>query len=231
MNMKPANVVKAVCWLAIGLLAYLTIAMSWAWSAFDTALAHAPARVAAPLSAWQETVLLQVEDPTFYAHHGLSLADGQGVATISSALARDLFLSGARFDGVQGALQSFYRAAFDCCKHVDVGRDAMSLVLDARMSKREQLDRYVAGVYMGTPRGRPLHGLDEAAQAYFGKPLARTGEPEFIRLVAMIKGPDQYTPLGDGAALRQRSARIAALVAGRCHPSGWFDTTYARCGS
>lgn len=175
-------------------------------------------------------MLLQVEDPTFYRHHGLSLADGQGVATISSALARDLFLLDARLDGVQGALQGFYRAVFACCKRVDIGRDAMSLVLDARLSKRAQLDRYVATVYMGTRGKLALHGLDAASQATFGKPLARTDAAQFIELVALIKAPDGYDPLRHGADLRRRSERIAALVAGRCRPQGWFDTTYPQCG-
>jgi membrane carboxypeptidase/penicillin-binding protein len=228
--MKAAAILKTARWLPVALLAYLGIAMLWAWIVFDDALASAPLRAGAPLSAWQERVLLQVEDPTFYEHHGLSLADGQGVATITSAVTRDLFLVDAKLDGVQGALQALYRAVFACCKRVDFGRDVMSLVLDARMGKRAQLDRYVATIYMGMYEGWALRGLDAAARAYAGKPLVGTSEAEFIRLVAMLKAPDGYHPVRDPGALRVRSARIAALVAGHCRPSGWFDTTYPQCG-
>lgn len=60
--MRPSTIVKAGCCFGAGVLAYLAIAMLWAWSAFDAALASAPvpaptsAPTSAPvhLSAWQE---------------------------------------------------------------------------------------------------------------------------------------------------------------------------------
>jgi membrane carboxypeptidase/penicillin-binding protein len=210
-------------------LAYLALAGAWAWMVFDAARAATPVAAGAPLSARQTAILLRVEDPTFFEHGGLSLAPGQGVTTISSALARDLFLGGGRLDGAGGALQRVYRGVFNCCKRIDLGRDVMTLVLDARMSKREQLARYVATVYMGTHDGRQVQGLEQAALGYLGKPLAATSEEEFVRLVAMIKAPNRYHPLRDPGALAQRSARIQALLAGRCAPNGWFDTEFEDC--
>ena len=105
----------------------------------------------------------------------------------------------------------------------------MAVVLDSRMPKPAQLDAYAANMYMGTNGGRPVRGLALAARVYAGKPLAALTEREFIGLVAMIKAPDLYHPAKNPAALAERSARIAALVAGRCAPDGWFDTTYAGC--
>jgi len=212
-------------------LAYLALAGAWAWTVFDDALAGSPVAQAAPLSARQNTILLRVEDPTFYEHAGLSIAPGQGVATISSALARDLFIGEARLGGVAGVFQSFYRTVFACCKRIDLGRDVMTLVLDARMSKQEQLARYVATVYMGTHKGQQVRGLPHAAQAYLGKPLDEASEAEFVRLVAMIKAPNGYHPVRHPDALAQRAARIEALLAGRCAPDGWFDTDFKTCGN
>lgn len=211
-------------------LAYLGLAGAWAWSVFDQVLAANPVAQTQALSARQSVILLRVEDPTFYAHAGLSIAPGQGTATLSSALARDLFLDGAGLGGVQGALQTFYRGVFNCCKRIDLGRDLMTLVLDARMSKREQLARYTATVYMGRQEGRQLRGLAQAAQAYLGKPLAGATEAEFIALVAMIKAPNHFHPERNPEALAQRVARVQSLLAGRCEPSGWFDTEFADCG-
>ena len=211
------------------MLAYLALAGAWAWAVFDAALASSSVAPAAPLSARQTAILLRVEDPTFFEHAGLSVAPGQGVATISSALARDLFIGESRLGGVAGAFQSVYRGVFACCKRIDLGRDVMTLVLDARLPKGEQLARYVATVYMGTHEGRQVRGLAQAAQAYLGKPLAEATEAEFVRLVAMIKAPNQYHPVRAPEALARRAARIAALVAGRCAPEGWFDTEYAAC--
>ena len=67
-------------------LAYLALAGAWAWTGFDDALALAPAGETVQLSERQTAILLRVEDPTFFEHTGLSIAPGQGVATISSAL-------------------------------------------------------------------------------------------------------------------------------------------------
>lgn len=161
----------------------------------------------------------------------MSLGQGQGVATISSALARELFLGKDRLDGVPGMMQTFYRGVFDCCKRIDLGRDMMALVLDARMSKREQLQRYTDTVYMGTHEGQQLKGLAQAARSYLGKPLEATTDEEFIRLVAMIKAPNHYHPSRNAAALDERAARIQALLLGSCTPDGWFDTDYEGCAS
>ena len=217
--------------LALLLLAYLAVAAAWAWSAFDDVRRVVPLTQAVELSNRQAAVLLRVEDPGFYGHHGLSLGQGQGVATISSALARELFLGKDRLDGVPGLMQTFYRGVFDCCKRIDLGRDMMALVLDARMSKREQLQRYSATVYMGTHEGQQLKGLAQAARSYLGKPLEATTDEEFIRLVAMIKAPNHYHPSRNAAALDERAARIQALLLGSCTPDGWFDTDYAGCAS
>ena len=213
------------------ILAYLAVASLWAWSSLDAALASVPAPVpqSAPLSERQTAILLRVEDPSFFEHHGLSIGSGQGLATISSAVARDAFLGTGQLDGVRGALQSVYRQVFACCKRIDLGRDVMALVLDARLSKPEQLARYTASVYMGTQAGRQVRGLAEAAQAYLGKPLAATTEQEFVTLVAMIKAPNQFHPVRNPAALAERSRRIHALLSGACKPDGWFDTAFDGC--
>ncbi|KFC73590.1 transglycosylase domain-containing protein [Massilia sp. LC238] len=217
--------------LALLLLAYLAVAAVWAWSAFDDARRLVPLTHEVELSNRQAAVLLRVEDPDFYGHHGLSLGQGQGMATISSALARELFLGKDRLDGVPGMMQTFYRGVFDCCKRIDLGRDMMALVLDARMSKREQLQRYSATVYMGTHEGQQLKGLAQAARSYLGKPLEATTDEEFIRLVAMIKAPNHYHPSRNAAALDERAGRIQALLLGSCAPDGWFDTDYEGCAS
>jgi len=210
-------------------LAYLALAGAWAWTVFDDALSLAPPGETAQLSERQTAILLRVEDPTFFEHAGLSIAPGQGVATISSALARNVFLGEGRLGGASGALQGFYRAMFNCCKRIDLGRDVMTLVLNARMSKDDQLTRYVATVYMGTHAGRQVQGLAQAARSYLGKPLGAVSEDEFIRLVAMIKAPNQYHPVRGSDALAQRVQRIQALLAGRCTATGWFDTDFEAC--
>ena len=220
---------KALLAIAALILVYLAIVAGWAAASVDTLLARHPVTQEAPLSASQLAILLKIEDPTFLTHHGLSLADGQGVATISSAVARTLFLDDASLTGVSGALQRFYRAVFECCKKVDLGRDTMALALDAHVSKERQLALYAATVYMGRHEGRQVRGLEAAAQAYLGKPLVAVNDDEMAALVAMIKAPNEYHPVRNRDAYQLRLARVRAVLAGSCRPDGWLDTTYAHC--
>jgi len=215
--------------LPVCVLGYLVIVSGWAWASFDDAMANADLDPEAQLSARQIAILTRVEDPAFFTHSGVSLAPGQGLATISSALARDLYLQGGDFSGARGNLQRLYRAVFACCKEVDVGRDTMAVVLDARLPKSRQLALYVSRVYLGTDGGVQIRGLPQAAHRYFGKPLAATTDAEFIGLVAMIKAPNQFHPVKHRIDYDSRVARVRALVSGQCRPNGWFDTTLAHC--
>ena len=221
---------KAVLALAALLLVYLAVVAWWATASVGTLLAQQTVDPSAPrLSQSQRAILLRIEDPSFFTHHGLSLAEGQGVATISSAVARDLFLYDGRLDGLQGQLQRFYRGVFDCCRKVDLGRDTMALVLDASASKERQLALYVGGVYMGRHEGRQLRGLEQGAHAYLGKPLAALDDDEMGRLVAMLKAPNELHPVRNREAYVLRLARVRAVLAGRCRPDGWLDTDYIHC--
>lgn len=217
--------------LPAALVAYLAVVGGWAWASFDDAMAGVHIEAAAQLSPRQIAILTQVEDPAFFSHRGVSLAAGQGVATISSALARDVYLSGADFTGVKGMLQTLYRGIFTCCKKVDLGRDVMAVVLNARMPKERQLALYAARVYMGTQNNMQVRGLNQAALMYLGKPLSATGDEEFIALVAMIKAPNQFHPARQRRAWAERVASVRALVSGLCHPAGWFDTALADCAT
>jgi membrane carboxypeptidase/penicillin-binding protein len=221
---------KALLILPACLLAYLASVAMWSWVSVDEVLANEvrPGRYT-ELSASQAAILLKIEDPTFFEHAGIDLSDGQGLTTVTSSVARDVFLYEAKLDGVKGLFQSMYRAVFECCKKADIGRDLMALVLDAHLSKEEQFSRYVSGAYMGSHRGEQIIGFSEASQAYLGKPIAQASDKEFTRLVAMVKSPNQFHPARHASALAERVARIEEVVAGRCHPSGWFDTTYAHC--
>lgn len=212
------------------LLAYLAVVAAWSAASVDTLIHDNPVPAdAARLSASQSAILLRIEDPTFFTHPGLSVGRGQGFATITSAVARDLFLSEGRLGGVRGALQSFYRGVFACCKKIDLGRDVMALVLNAHLSKQAQLSAYVARVYMGTDQGRQLRGLEQASRSYLAKPLGALTDQEFAALVAMIKAPNTFHPRRNRAAYDVRVAGVRSLIAGKCQASGWFDTALGHC--
>jgi membrane carboxypeptidase/penicillin-binding protein len=211
-------------------VAYLLLVSFWARAAVDDILVQHPvAAIPVRLSPGQAAMLLAVEDPTFYTHAGVSLANGQGATTITSSLARDVFLFRSELTGVKGALQAVLRAVFDCCKRIDIGRDAMAVTLDGHMTKERQLALFVDQVYMGRHNGVQLRGLAPASEALLGTPLAQLDARQFTALIGMIKSPNDLHPHTRAAAHRLRSLRVHAVATGACQPSGWFDTDYAAC--
>lgn len=212
------------------LAAYLGAVALWASAAVGEVMSQHSGQAAAPsLSAGQTAILLKIEDPTFLTHSGLSLADGQGLTTISSSVARDIFLFGVDLGGVKGSFQRFYRNVFACCKKLDIGRDVMALVLNAHVSKQEQLSRYIANIYMGTAKGVQVRGLEQASNSYFGKSLNTLTDLEFAGLVAMIKAPNQFHPVKNRTAYVSRLTKVNAIISGKCEPDGWFDTSFDHC--
>lgn len=183
-----------------------------------------------PLLTKQQTnILLKIEDPTFFDHAGIDVSQGQGLTTVTSSLAREIFLSGKELVGVRGYFQSFYKAVFACCKKIDFGRDVMALVLNKHLSKEQQLQLLISSVYMGQHNRKAVTGLSAAANAYFSKNFSDLSEDEFVTLVAMIKAPNSYHPVNDTRQLQLRVFKIKSILAGTCEPSGWFDTEYDHC--
>lgn len=198
--------------LLLAVASYLAVAAAWALLAFPSAARGLPQASAMPLSPLQVEILLKVEDPAFYRHSGLSVFGGQGLATITSSLARTAYLGDVQFDGATGAFQRFYRGVFDCCKKIDIGRDVMALVLDRKLSKPRQLAAYATLVYFGSQEGRQVRGFEDAALSYYGKPLDLLTEQEFVGLVAMIKAPNLYHPVKNPALFVQRLVQVNAQL-------------------
>ena len=154
---------KLLLSLTVIIFSYVAIIASWSWLSFDHAMLRFPTIKKVPLSTRQREILLKVEDPTFPTHIGLSLSTGQGFATITSAVARDVYLYDEPSDGVRVGLQRIFRGVFECCKKIDVGRDVMALVLNKRLPKESQLGIYSEVVYFGTLKGRQIHGFEDTA--------------------------------------------------------------------
>ncbi len=181
------------------------------------------------LSPEQVEILLAVEDPNFFSHIGVDISGGQGLTTITSSLARDIFLGNTHLGGIKGGMQKIYKAVFSCCKKIDVGRDIMALVLNQHMSKDKQLQIFASHAYFGKYRGRGVIGFPAAAKAYFDKPLDQLNNTEFVSLVAMLLSPNYYHPINGEALLKERVTRINKLLSGACKPRGWLDIEYQDC--
>ena len=209
---------------------YLVVAGIWASLSVSELLPDSFTNNNPPLlTEEQSKILLKIEDPTFYDHIGVDLSLGQGLTTITSSLAFNVFLSGKKLGGVKGGFQSFYSAVFACCKKIDFGRDVMALVLNKHLSKENQLHLFVSTVYMGQHNRTGVVGLPAAANAYFNKAISELSKEEFIMLVAMLNAPNYYHPINGVQQLNSRISKIKSILSGACKPTGWFDTEYKQC--
>lgn len=216
--------------LFLFLIVYLAVVLLWAGLVADELLTEASSSAQVmQLHPRHARALLMIEDPTFLVHHGLDISNGQGVTTLTSVIARDLFLGDHRLDGIAGAAQSFYRGVFDCCKKMDLGRDVMALVLDARATKQQQLNIYVNSTYFGSLDGKAVIGFEAAAKAYQGRALSELTDREFYSLMAMPMAPNLYHPVRNPELHAERARRIEAVATGKCEPDGWLDLTYEDC--
>lgn len=227
-------VLKTIKWTFIGVLGfvvlYLGIVWLWANSAAPDLLSRVPSSSSqAGLKPHHLDALIKIEDPTFYTHGGLDISNGQGLTTITSAVARTVFLGEHQLDGLKGTMQSFYRGVFNCCKRIDFGRDIMALVLNSHTVKQEQLSLFLSSTYLGSSNGKGVIGIKTAAATYYDKELSQLTDNEFYGLVAMVIAPNDYHPEKNPQLHAQRVKRIKAVVNGQCEPDGWLDLTYEHC--
>lgn len=178
----------------------------------DAIIARAdPAETA--LSRRRIAMLLRVEDPTFWTNRGIDLASpGAGLTTLSQGLGKILFFEDFEPGLAKGELMALTRFA-----------------LYPEVDKQRTLTAFVASAYFGTHRGRPVRGFADASRTWFGTPLDRLGERQFLELVAMLVAPDLLKPGRDDAGRAERVERIARLLAGRCRPQGLRDVMLAGC--
>lgn len=203
----------------LALLFFLTLYLGtvWVWASSAVSdLLNEVARSgpAAELDSQHTAALIKIEDPTFYDHSGLDISNGQGLTTITSAVARMVFLGDHQLGGVRGSLQSFYRGVFNCCKRIDFGRDVMALVLDSHLSKQDQLNIFLSNVYLGSSDGTGVVGFENAAAGYYDKEVFELTDDEFLGIVAMLIAPNYYHPEKNPEILAQRVKRVMAVVKG-----------------
>lgn len=157
-------------------------------------------------------ILLRVEDPRFFEHHGVDLrTPGSGFTTITQGLVKSLYFDSFK-PGPAKVTQTLYAIGLDC-----------------RIDKKTQLALFLNTAYLGSDEGREVRGFPDASRAYFGKePLALSDE-EYLELVAIIIGPNQFHPVRAAARNRDRVERIERLLAGKCAPRGFRDVYYEAC--
>ena len=158
-------------------------------------------------------ILLAVEDPSFFRHHGVELGTpGRGRTTITQSLAKRLAFESDR-PGIVA----------------EVRWSLAALVIDRHLTKEQQLTLFLDTAGLGAGRAGRIEGFPAAAREYFGREVADLSDDEFPALVAMLLAPSTFDPRRHPEALGERVRRIRRLMAGKCAPSGRGDAALDGC--
>lgn len=137
-----------------------------------------------------QNALIATEDQRFYSHLGIdvvglaralfvnlrAMAFVQGGSTITQQLAKNLFFSPKK---------TIWR------KFLEV---FAALSLELRLTKKQILEMYLNEVYLGQDGAVAIHGVGEAAHAFFGKEISRISVGEAALLAGIIRAPSYYAP-------------------------------------
>ncbi|MDB5709919.1 MAG: glycosyl transferase family 51 [Sphingomonas bacterium] len=212
---RGAMAAAAIILLLLAWEAFTVIRARSRTQAILAANAH-PATTIDQIGARRVAMLLKVEDPGFFHHHGVDFSTpGQGATTMTQSLVKRLYFPGGFSPGFAKIEQSLI-ARF---------------VFDPATTKRQQLDMFLNLASFGNEQGRQVTGFADAARTFFGKPLAALDDRQFISLVAMLIAPNALDPVRHAGDNAERARRIMALLAGRCRPRGVTDVRYPDCAT
>jgi len=168
------------------------------------------------MSPWLPKAVVAIEDRRFWDHFGIDLwgtaralfvniAEGelrQGGSTITQQLAKNLFLTPER------SLKRKVQEAI------------LALQLESRYSKEQILTLYLNRVYLGAG----THGVDAAAQRFFGKGADQVTVYEAALIAGLLKAPSRFNPANDAQSADAR----AGLVLEAMVEAGYIDAAEAK---
>ncbi len=157
--------------------------------------------------------VVAIEDERYYKHDGVDLK-----AILRAALAN--VRSGSIQEGGSTITQQYVKNVIISPGEVaprtferKIQEAALARQLEARLSKREILRRYLNTVYFG----RGAYGIQAAAKAYFSIPAARLRLAQAALLAAIVRSPETYNPFERPRVARNRRN----LVLNKMLELGW----------
>ena len=142
--------------------------------------------------------LVSTEDQNFWGHWGVSISDivrvvvrnlwvegslkGHGASTITQQLAKNIFLTPE---------QTFSRK---------IQEQMTAVLLERTYTKHEIVEKYFNLMLFG----RGAHGIEAAAQRFFGKRSKDMTTDECALLVGLLKGPYFYSPVNHPRRAKDR---------------------------
>jgi penicillin-binding protein 1B len=153
--------------------------------------------------------VLAAEDQRFYEHHGIDWVRVGG-ALFSNLRARRVVQGGSTL--TQQLVKNLYVG--DERSLLRKLREApLALLLELRHSKDEILEAYLNEIYLGQDFALAIHGVERAAQHYFGKGVEEVTLPEAALLAGLIPAPNRYSPLRHPERAKQRRDLVLRRMA------------------
>jgi penicillin-binding protein 1B len=152
--------------------------------------------------------VLAAEDRRFYRHHGVDWVR-LGGALVSNARARRTVEGGSTI--TQQLVKNLYVGS-----ERTLGRKlreaARAVLLELRHDKDEILEAYLNQIYLGQNGALAIHGVERAAQHYFGKSAEAVTLEEAALLAGLIPAPNRYTPLRHPKRALERRNLVLRLM-------------------
>ncbi|MGC5331618.1 transglycosylase domain-containing protein [Micromonospora sp. DT62] len=166
---------------------------------------------------WVQDAVAAAEDRNFYEHSGV---DYKGI--VRAAWNN---VSGGSKQGASTITQQYARNAFDNLKDDTYARKVKEAILASKLNdeytKPQIMQHYLNIIYFG----RGAHGIEAAAQTYYGKPANKLSVAEGAVLAALIKQPEAgaghkgYDP---AVNLTEAKSRWEYVISGMV-AEGWLN--------
>ncbi len=148
---------------------------------------------------------VSVEDRKFYSHWGVDLFG------IMRAVVRNI-MAGSTVQGGSTITQQLARNLFDMFEDTltrKIKEALLAMRIERAYSKDEILEMYLNQIYFGGG----AHGVEAAAQTFFGKSARNLTVGESSLLAGLPKNPSRYSPINHlDNALQRRSVVLNTMV-------------------
>jgi penicillin-binding protein 1A len=148
---------------------------------------------------------IAVEDRKFYSHWGVDLFG------VTRAVIRNI-MAGKTVQGGSTITQQLARNLFDMFENTltrKIKEALLAMRIERAYSKDEILEMYLNQIYFGGG----AHGVEAAAQTFFGKPAKELAIGESTLLAGLPKNPRDYSPINHlDRALQRRTIVLDAMA-------------------
>jgi penicillin-binding protein 1B len=160
--------------------------------------------------------VLAIEDRRFYDHPGVDVIRTLGAILTNIRGDRPYLVGGSTL--TQQLVKNSFLTSEKTIRR-KLLEQAMSIILERRLSKNEILELYLNEVYLGQRGSFGIHGVAEASRLYFGKDVTNVSVAEAATIAGLIQSPPAYSPFQNPErCLERRNVVLEAM-----HEAGYLS--------